>query len=234
MLTLPTELDTADRSLRLTLICGQFAPGTRLGESSIMELTDALREGMPIPFWVMMGEESGDDCSARVEWWRLVHAREKSRPREWRGSDVWGEAYDVNGSSCGDNGALCALPGAAIDIVRGGSCSDRPRERKSGRLGVWGDGEGTVISSLGVLMVELSRLSGSEASRKAGDGASIDIDPLLRGGLDGVLSIVCGMASIVGSINQFPGKGAASIFLSLHGAYMDYYSIHGLDPEHRA
>lgn len=63
---LPTELDTADRSLLLSI--GQFAAGAKLGESSIIELTEALREGMPMPFCVIMGEESGDDCSARVEW----------------------------------------------------------------------------------------------------------------------------------------------------------------------
>lgn len=67
MLTLPTELETVDRSLRL--ICGQVVPGPKLGESSIMELIEAFLEGMPmvIPLWVMMGEESGEDCSAKVE-----------------------------------------------------------------------------------------------------------------------------------------------------------------------
>lgn len=63
---LPTELDTADRSVVLSI--GQFEAGIKLGESSIIEVTDALREGMPMPFCVIMGEESGDDCSASVEW----------------------------------------------------------------------------------------------------------------------------------------------------------------------
>lgn len=42
--------------------------------------------------WVMMGDESGDGCSASVEWWRLVQALEKSSPREWRGKEVCGDA----------------------------------------------------------------------------------------------------------------------------------------------
>ena len=147
ILTLPTELDTVDRSLRL--ICGHVEPGPRLGESSIIELTEAFRDGIPIasPFCVMTGEESGDDCSARVEWWRLVQAREKSRPRECRGSEVTGEAKDVEMSNWGDNGTRVVL-GAAIDKVRGGICKERPRERKSGLLGVCGEELGTSWSSL--------------------------------------------------------------------------------------
>lgn len=40
----------------------------------------------------MVGDESGEDCSARVEWWRLVAAREKSRPRDLRGRALDGDA----------------------------------------------------------------------------------------------------------------------------------------------
>jgi hypothetical protein len=50
-----------------------------------------------------VGEESGDAWSARVEWCRLVAAREKSRPRDRRGRMLEGEAYAC--SSFGDNGA---------------------------------------------------------------------------------------------------------------------------------
>jgi hypothetical protein len=51
-----------------------------------------LRLGMFMALPPMVGDESGDDCSARVEWWRLVAAREKSRPRERRGRILVGEA----------------------------------------------------------------------------------------------------------------------------------------------
>jgi len=37
------------------------------GGSSIIELMDNLRCGIIIAFCVMVGEESGDDCSASVE-----------------------------------------------------------------------------------------------------------------------------------------------------------------------
>jgi hypothetical protein len=33
-----------------------------------MELARGFLEGIIMPFWVMVGEESGDDWSARVEW----------------------------------------------------------------------------------------------------------------------------------------------------------------------
>ena len=40
----------------------------------------------------MVGEESGEAWSARVEWCRLVAAREKSMPRDRRGKMLVGEA----------------------------------------------------------------------------------------------------------------------------------------------
>lgn len=53
----------------------------------------------------MVGEESGDAGSARVEWCRLVAAREKSRPRDRRGRMFVGEAYMCEWSSFGERGA---------------------------------------------------------------------------------------------------------------------------------
>lgn len=90
MFTLPTELLTV-------LLSGAREPhGTLVepcmfGESSIILVILPLRGGIII-FCVMTGEESGELCSARVEWCRLVHAREKSNPRECLGSDVAGLA----------------------------------------------------------------------------------------------------------------------------------------------
>jgi len=40
----------------------------------------------------MVGEESGSAGSAKVEWCKLVAAREKSRPRDLRGKIFVGEA----------------------------------------------------------------------------------------------------------------------------------------------
>lgn len=58
--------------------------------------------GMFIALPVIVGDESGEDCSASVEWCRFVAAREKSRPRERRG--ITGEPYESVGSSFGERG----------------------------------------------------------------------------------------------------------------------------------
>lgn len=88
ILTLPMELDIADLS---TPKAGQAPLGPSAGLSSIMLLTLPFRDGMLTLRCVMIGELSGDD-SANVEWCKFVLAREKSSPREWRGSDACGEA----------------------------------------------------------------------------------------------------------------------------------------------
>lgn len=162
MFTLPTELLTA---LRSGARDPHALPGIIAGESSAIELIDILREGMFIAFCVVTGEESGSRCSARVEWCRLVQAREKSRPREWRGSEVAGlpvwlcdcmYEWMFVCSSCG-------LSGAVVESCAGlGICRLRPRARKSGRRVAFGV-VGTAMSSL------LSRRS---FSRKEGEGAS--------------------------------------------------------------
>lgn len=54
-----------------------------------------------------VGEELGDTGSARVEWCKLVAAREKSRPRDRRGRMLLGDAYVCEWSSLGETGALC-------------------------------------------------------------------------------------------------------------------------------
>lgn len=64
MFTLPTELETVERSCASE---GHVDPGPRAGESSTIELIEAFRDGMVTPLCVMTGEESGEDCSARVE-----------------------------------------------------------------------------------------------------------------------------------------------------------------------
>lgn len=74
MLTLDMELEMAVRSAGPDVENGglEVAPG------------DPCRWGIAMPRPPTIGDESGED-SARVEWWRFVHAREKSRPRDRRG-----------------------------------------------------------------------------------------------------------------------------------------------------
>lgn len=109
-----------------------------------------------------------------------MQAREKSRPRECRGREVAGEAYEVMVSNCGDNGARLTLFGAAMLMLRGGSWMVSPRERKSGLLGVCGDDGGIAISSL----VKLSRKLGEGASLVGADAS--EMERLLEGCLEGV------------------------------------------------
>jgi hypothetical protein len=78
MFTLPSELDTTLRSD----VPGKVVQGVNWGGSNAMELMDIFRLGIIIPFCVTVGDESGEDCSASVEWCRFVQALEKSRPRE--------------------------------------------------------------------------------------------------------------------------------------------------------
>lgn len=63
MLMLPTELDGAVLSPWL------HPPACRLtlGDSISIELDRGLRGGILMPFWVMVGDESGDDWSGSVE-----------------------------------------------------------------------------------------------------------------------------------------------------------------------
>jgi hypothetical protein len=117
----------------------------------IMEFARGLLEGILIPFCVIVGEESGEDWSGSVEWWRLVQALENSAPRERRGNSDAGEAYVLCESNCGDRGTRAAkCAGLGMGTSREGICSERPLARKSGRRGVLGLAT-TVWSSLDVL-----------------------------------------------------------------------------------
>lgn len=156
MLMLPTELEAAVLSPWCQAVCI-----TELGESrTIMELERGLFEGILMLFWVMVGDESGEDASGRVEWWRLVHARENSAPRDRRGSSEAGEAYVLRASSCGERGTRAAKwAGLGIGVSREGICSERPLARKSGRRGVLG------------LATCSSSLDMRAGSRNLGDGS---------------------------------------------------------------
>lgn len=89
----------------------------------------------------MMGDESGDDCSASVEWCRFVHDLEKSRPRDRRGSTEAGVAYVIEESSFGDSGTRRVKFAVLVLLISlGGICKPRPRCRTLGLLVVTGDG----------------------------------------------------------------------------------------------
>lgn len=62
------------------------------GESRIIELARGLLEGIIMPFCVIVGDESGEDWSASVEWCKLVHALENSAPLDRRGRREAGDA----------------------------------------------------------------------------------------------------------------------------------------------
>jgi len=134
MFMLPTELDAAVLSPFPHAPC-MFT----LGESIAIEFPRGFLDGIIMPFCVIVGEESGEDCSASVEWWRFVHALENSAPRDLRGRREAGEAYVFRASNCGESGTRAAkCAGLGIGGSRAGICNDNPLERKSGLLGVRG------------------------------------------------------------------------------------------------
>lgn len=68
MFALPTELDIADFSVVAMVDQSEF--GMLPGESGILAMLRGLKRplrGIIMPRPPIMGDESGDDCSARVE-----------------------------------------------------------------------------------------------------------------------------------------------------------------------
>lgn len=97
-----------------------------------------------------------------VEWWRFVHALEKSKPRDRRGSNDAGEPYVVEESSFGDRGTRFSSFAVLVLLMsRGGICRLKPRVGRSGLLGVTGLGA-KQVSSFEVFL----------GSRKDGEGES--------------------------------------------------------------
>jgi hypothetical protein len=119
----------------------------------------------------MVGDESGEDCSANVEWWRFVAAREKSRPRDLLGRTLEGEPYVCEWSSFGDKGTRLIYAWVLGDIrSRAGICKERPRNGWAGRRGVVG-------LSLSALSSWAFFFSGS---RNFGDGDKVGGPPSER------------------------------------------------------
>ena len=69
MVTLPTELDVP--VLSTPAIVDHKEPGGLMGESGMLEIIEPLcmllRDGIFIALPPMTGDESGEDCSAKVE-----------------------------------------------------------------------------------------------------------------------------------------------------------------------
>lgn len=85
-LVLPTELDICMRSWL------PIMDQSDVDVCSAPPYSALRRPGMFMAREPAVGEESGEVWSARVEWCRLVAAREKSRPRDLRGRMFVGEA----------------------------------------------------------------------------------------------------------------------------------------------
>lgn len=103
ILILPSEPDTFTRSevpmddhKEFPLPLGEPVPPARC--------EPFLLPGIFIALPANVGEASGEEGSARVEWWRFVAALEKSKPRDRLGKILAGDPYVSEGSSLGDRG----------------------------------------------------------------------------------------------------------------------------------
>jgi len=126
MFTLPKEPETVIRSA--FAIVDQREPALLWVSMLPGKCAPLLRFGMFIALPDIVGDESGDDCSARVEWCKFVAAREKSSPRDRLGSTLVGDPYVCERSSFGERGTRLLY----VDVVgsiksRGGICKERPR-----------------------------------------------------------------------------------------------------------
>lgn len=145
---------------------------------------------MAIALPVMVGEESGEDCSARVEWCKLVAAREKSRPRERLGSTLVGLPYVCEWSSLGERGVRLIYADVLADIKSRGICKDRPRAGKAGLRGVvmaMGElGSPRSLSSFDIFFAGSRNLGDGE---RAGGWPASDKERVfdLEGDLEGIL-----------------------------------------------
>lgn len=120
----------------------------------------------------IVGDESGDAWSARVEWWRLVAAREKSRPLDLRGRMFVGDAYVCEWSRLGESGAAFAWGEywRGVTTSRWGSCSGGPRWEKLEWTGVEGAG---ATSRIVLSSFDWPR----EAANMNGEGESFGVPP---------------------------------------------------------
>lgn len=136
-----------------------------------------------------VGDDSGDDCSASVEWCRFVAALEKSMPLALRGRTEVGLVNAVGASGLGDTGVRLVVRFAVLVLLTslGGICKFRPRDAKVVRLGVVGAGS-----------ISWSSLEERLASTKVGDGERMDLIPCADHGLlaSGCLKVSSGTSSL--------------------------------------
>lgn len=101
---LPNELDTVIRSAFAIVDHNEFEFMPLLVSKFEEKCKPFLRFGIFMARPPMVGEESGDDCSASVEWWRFVAALEKSKPRDLLGRTDVGDPYIWEWSNFGERG----------------------------------------------------------------------------------------------------------------------------------
>lgn len=179
MLTLPTELDMAGLSEFAIVDQREFA--MLLGESGTCDTLRVLFKrpflgGIIIPRPPIVGEESGEDCSANVEWCRLVQALEKSRPLDRRGRTEAAGAYEFVESSFGDKGTrLVMLAVLVLLISLGGICKLSPRGGKIGLLGVTGL-KATLMSSFEIFAGSTSSGDGDRADKDSCEDQGLGLE----------------------------------------------------------
>ena len=104
-----------------------MVPGESGKLVELRELKSPFRAGMDTPRELIIGEESGEDCSARVEWCRFVQALEKSNPRDRRGRTEEEDVKDAEESSLGESGSgLVKLAMLVLLMSLCGICKLKP------------------------------------------------------------------------------------------------------------
>ena len=196
MAELPTELDNPPLSPFVRVVQSEL--GMFRGDSGTLDASGGVnqpfRPGIFTPRRPpTVGDDSGEDCSARMEWCKFVAAREKSSPRERRGSTDAGEGYAEEQSGFGDTGILFDRLAVLVLLrSRGGICRLNPRGGWFGRFGVTGMGE-RWLSSFEALLFSI----------KVGDGDSIDLIPRADHGR--------GLRGDIGRGSSILGRGSTSL-----------------------
>lgn len=153
---------------------------SELDDCSVLLKSPLRRPGMFMPRPPAVGLESGLGWSARVEWCRLVAAREKSSPLERRGRTFVGEAKTCEWSSLGLRGPTRLLAnGLPTEDWAGeksrlcGRCRLREPREEASRRGVDGAAAGIVVGESVVSLSELSSFVLRVAAIMWGDGESL-------------------------------------------------------------
>ena len=167
MLELASELESPAFSVVARLVHRELA--LMQGDSGLLKgCVGGLKSPLPLGGIMIprlpptVGDGSGDDCSASVEWCRFVAALEKSNPLARRGRSEVGLVNTEGGASnLGETGVRFVDKFAVLVLLTslGGICKLRPLAMKLGRLGV-----------TGLVSKPWSSLEDCLPSRKVGEG----------------------------------------------------------------